>query len=144
VKGPWSRGDLVRLAALVALGGVVCALAWNGASTRSRLADQTAWIGLGVSGFLVAAVAQFVWLVQGRRAVAAHGVEIQASVASLIPDRGAVPFRSAPTAAGFVATGGMRHFHRPDCSIAAGRGWSAEPRGVHEAAGRTPCGICTP
>jgi hypothetical protein len=48
------------------------------------------------------------------------------------------------TGEGLVATGDMRHFHRSDCPIAAGRGWSAEPRRSHEAVGRTPCGICQP
>jgi hypothetical protein len=143
VKAPWSRGDFVRLVGLVVLGGLACALAWNGTSTRIRLADQTAWIGLGVSGFFVAAVAQFVWLVKGRRAVAVHGARIQASVAALIQDRIAAPTPSV-SVAGFVAAEGMQHFHRPHCPVAVGRGWSAEPRGVHEAAGRTPCGICKP
>ena len=143
MKEPWSRGDFVRLAGLVVLGAVVCALAWNGTSTRLRLEDQTAWIGLGVSGFLVAAVAQVVWLVQGRRAVAAHGARTRASVAALIEGRIATP--SLPgSAGGLVATEGMQHFHRPECPIAAGRPWTGEPRRTHEAAGRTPCGICTP
>lgn len=140
---PWSRGDRVRLAVLVALGGAVCGLAWNGAATRSRLEDQTAWIALGVAGFLVAAIAQVVWLRQGRRAVAAYGAQVQASVASLIQDRIAVPAQPG-WAGGLVAAEGMRHFHRPDCPIAAGRPWPPEPRRIHEAAGRTPCGICAP
>jgi hypothetical protein len=143
VKEPWSRGDFVRLVGLVVLGGLACALAWNGTSTRIRLADQTAWIGLGVAGFFVAAVAQFVWVVQGRRAVAAHGARTQASVAALVRDRIDAPMPPvSPTE--LVAAAGMLHFHRSACPIAAGRGWSADPRGVHEAAGRTPCGICKP
>jgi hypothetical protein len=43
-----------------------------------------------------------------------------------------------------VAAEGLRRFHRPDCPIAAGRGWSPLPRRAHEAAGRGPCGICRP
>lgn len=143
MREPWSRRDFVRLAVLVALGAVVCALAWNGTSTRSRLEDQTAWIALGVAGLLVAAAAQFVWVVRGRRAVAGYGAQVQASVASLVQDRIAAP-SSSGSGAGFVAAEGMAHFHRSECPIAAGRPWLPEPRRAHEAAGRTPCGICAP
>ena len=143
MKEPWSRGHFVRLAVLVVLGGVVCALAWNGTATRSRLEDQTAWVALGVAGLLMAAVAQVTWLRSGRRAVAVHSAQTQASVAALIRDRIAAP--STPrSASGFVAAEGMAHFHRRECPIAAGQPWPPEPRRVHEAAGRTPCGICAP
>ena len=143
MKEPWSRGHLVSLAVIVALGGVACALAWNGTSTRSQLDDQTPWIALGVAGFLVAAAAQMVFLLQSRRAVMAHSIEVQASVASLVQVRTAAPSRPG-LATGLVAAEGMARFHRPECPIAAGRPWQPEPRNVHEAAGRTPCGICSP
>jgi hypothetical protein len=143
VNEPWTRGHFVRLTVIVALAGVLCGLAWNGTSTRITLADQTPWIAVGVAGFLVAAAAQLVWLRQGRRAVAAYGAQVQASVATLIHDRVAAPARPG-SAVGLVAAEGMAHFHRPECPIAAGRPWPPEPRRVHEAAGRTPCGICAP
>jgi drug/metabolite transporter (DMT)-like permease len=143
VKEPWSRGQFVRLAVIVGLGVLVCALAWNGTSTRITLEDQTPWIAFGIAGLLLAAVAQLVWLRQGRRAVAVHGAQVQASVASLIQHRVAAPAQPG-SVAGLVAAEGMAHFHRPECPIAAGRPWQPEPRRVHEAAGRTPCGICTP
>ena len=137
----WSRADLVRLAVGIATGGVVVAVAWNGAATRSQLDDQTGFIVLGVAGFLVAVLAQSVWLKRGRRAVATYATTIQASVAAFVEQPSVTPMIGTD---GLVATAGMLHFHRPDCPIAAGRGWSAEPRRSHEAAGRTPCGICTP
>lgn len=143
MKEPWSRGHFVSLAIIVALGGAVCALAWNGTSTRSQLDDQTPWIALGVAGFLVAAGAQVVFLRQGRRTVVTHGVEVQASVMSLVQVRTAAPSEHG-SATGLVAAEGMAHFHRPECPIAAGRPWQPEPQHVHEAAGRTPCGICVP
>jgi len=143
VKEPWSRGHVVSLAVIVALGGVACALAWNGTSTRSQLDDQTPWIAVGVGGFLVAAAAQVVFLRQGRRAVLAHGVEVQASVASLVQVRTAAPSQPG-SATGLVAAEGIAHFHRSECPIAVGRPWQPEPRHVHESAGRTPCGICVP
>lgn len=142
-QAPWSTGDLVRLIVGVAVPAVIIALAWNGTATRSQLDDQTGLVGLGVAGFLVAVLAQSLWLRSGRRAVATHAAAVQTSVASLVNEP-PVPPSVVTTGDGLVATGDMRHFHRPDCPIAAGRGWSAEPRRNHEAAGRTPCGICTP
>ena len=143
MKEPWSRGHFVRLAVIVALGGLVVALAWNATATRGRLEDQTGFVALGVAGFLVAAVAQVIWLLSGRRAVAAHSVQTQASVAALLQDPIAVP--SLPGLSGaLVGAEGMRHYHRPECPIAAGQPWPPELRRTHEAAGRTPCGICQP
>ena len=138
---PWSRGDAVRLIVGVAAGGIVVALAWNGAATRSQLDDQTGFIVLGMAGFLVAVLAQSVWLKRGRRAVAAYAAIVQTTVAALVEQPRAAPVTGG---AGLVATAGMHYFHRPDCPIASGRGWGAEPRRSHEAAGRTPCGICRP
>jgi peptidoglycan/LPS O-acetylase OafA/YrhL len=140
---PWSRADLVRLAIGVVTGGVVVALAWNGAATRSQLDDQTQYIVLGVAGFLVAVVAQSLWLKRGRRAVAVYATAVEATVAALVEEPPVLP-SPVTSSDGLVATGGMRHFHRPDCPIAAGQGWSTEPRRSHETAGRTPCGICRP
>jgi peptidoglycan/LPS O-acetylase OafA/YrhL len=141
---PWSRRDLVRLAVGIATGGVVVALAWNGAATRSQLDDQTAYVALAVAGFLVAVAAQSLWLKRGRRAVAVYAAAVQTSVATMIDEPPATRSVVITTGDGLVATGGMRHFHRSDCPIAADKGWSAEPRRSHEAAGRTPCGICVP
>ena len=141
---PWSRADLVQLAIGVVTGGVVVGLAWNGAATRSQLDDQTQYIVLGVAGFLVAVVAQSLWLKRGRRAVALYAATVQTTVASLVAEESPTGPSLAASSEGLVATGEMRHFHRPDCPIAVGQGWSTEPRRSHEAAGRTPCGICTP
>jgi drug/metabolite transporter (DMT)-like permease len=138
---PWSRGDVVRLTVGVAAGGIVVVLAWNGVATESQLDDQKGLIAIGVAGFLVAVLAQSLWLRQGRKAVAAYAATVRTSVAALVEQPPAV---EAAGGGGLVATGAMAHFHRAECPIALGRGWSAEPRRVHESAGRTPCGICTP
>ena len=144
-RAPWDRGDLVRVIAIVAIGAVVCAVAWTGASGHAELKDQKGWVAVGVAGFLVAVAGQSRWLRQGRRAVAAHAARVMGDVAALTPDSSP---RGTPRAVSpeqhLVATDGMRHFHRPDCPIAAGRGWAPLPRRAHEAAGRTPCGICRP
>ena len=140
-RAPWTTTDLVRLIIPVVAGAVVVALAWNGVSTRARLDDQTGWITVGVAGFALAAAGQMVWIQRGRRAVAIHAARIQDDVAALISHQSR-PQPVTGRAEGLVAAAGMRHFHRSDCPIAVGRGWRPEPRGAHEAAGRTPCGIC--
>jgi hypothetical protein len=138
---PWSRGDVVRLIVGVVAGGIVVALAWNGAATESRLDGQKGFIAIGVAGFLVAVLAQSLWLRQGRKAVAAYAATIRTSIAPLMAQPPPTPVINRE---GLVAAADLRHFHRSDCPIAAGRGWGAEPRRTHEAAGRTPCGICNP
>jgi hypothetical protein len=142
-RAPWSANDLTVLIVIVAAGGILCAIGWNGASTRSRLDDQTGWITLGVAGFAVAVAGQTIWLRRGRRAVAAHAARVRGNVSCVVQDRS----RHATLTARpdeVVATERMRHFHRPNCPIARGRGWAPVPRRTHEAAGRTPCGICAP
>ena len=145
-RAPWDTGDLVRLIAVVAVGGVVCAVAWTGASGHAELRDQTGWVAVGVAGFLVAVAGQGLWLLRGRRALSAHAAAVMVEAAALTP-AGAGSGSARPMAAAaewLVAADGLRHFHRPDCPIAARRHWSPLPRRAHEAAGRTACGICRP
>lgn len=145
---PWATHDLVRLIAFVATGAVGCAVAWTGASAHAALRDQTGWIVLGVAAFGVAVVGQSLWLRQGRRAVAAHATRVLGEAAALAPEgwRAATVQAAAVAAEAelLVAAEGLRRFHRSDCLIAGGRGWSPLPRRTHEAAGRAPCGICRP
>jgi len=151
VNRPWATGDLVRLVAFVATGAIGCAVAWTGASAQAELRDQTGWIALGVAAFGLAVVGQSLWLRQGRRAVAAHAARVLGGSGALVPagaGPGAVSVTGAASAPGsaeqVVSADGLRRFHRPDCPIAAGRGWSPLPRRTQEAAGRTACGICRP
>jgi len=142
-RAPWSTGDLVGVVAVVAAGAAVCAGAWTGASGHADFRDQKGWLALGVAGFLLAVAGQSWWLHRGRRSVAAHAALLMAEAAALAPVASG-PAVPASAAERLVAADGMRRFHRPECPIAAGRGWSPIPRPVHEAAGRTPCGICRP
>ena len=143
-RAPWATPDLVRLIAFVATGAVGCAVAWTGVSAHAELGDQTGWIALGVAAFGVAVVGQSLWLRQGRRAVAAHAARVLGGAAALAPagPRGAPVTASATEQ--LVAAEGLRRFHRSECPIAAGHGWSPLPRRTHEAAGRIACGICKP
>ena len=142
-RAPWSNGDLVRLVAVVAAGAVLCAVAWTGASGHAELKDQTGWVAVGVTGFLLAVAGQGLWLLRGRRAAHAHATLVMAAAAALAPS-GAGPVAVGDRADRLVAADGLRHFHRAGCPIAAGRHWPPVTRAVHEAAGRTACGICQP
>ena len=141
-RAPWSNGDVVRLAAGVMAGAVVCGVAWIGASGHAELSDQTGWVAVGVAGFLLAVAGQAQWLLRGRRAVNTQAARVMTGVAAVTPAGG----RPAPAVAAerLVAAEGLRHFHRPDCPIAAGHGWVPVSRSAHEAARRTACGICRP
>ena len=144
-RAPWNTGDLVAVAAPVAVGGVVVIAAWTGASAKYKLDDQKGWIVLGVVGLLLAVVAQGLWVRRMRKTVARHAAEVLAGTAALTAGP-AVALASVPTAAtvgdGLVAAEGLTHFHRSSCPIARQRNWTPVPRATHEAAGRTPCGIC--
>jgi hypothetical protein len=143
---PWTTPHLVRVIVPVAVGALIVALAWNGVSARAQLNDQKGWITVGVAGFAMAVAGQMVWLKRGRRAVAIHAARLQDDVSALVARQSRpapAPIRADGVRAdGLIAATGMRHFHRSGCPIVAGQAWRSEPRGAHEAAGRTPCGIC--
>jgi len=141
-RAPWVARDLVRLIGFVVVGAVGCAVAWTGASAHAELSDQKGWIALGVTALAVAVAGQWLWLRQGRRAVAAHATRVLGEAAALAPAGSPAAPVMASEADQLVAADGLNRFHRPDCPIAAGRGWSPLPRRAHEAAGRTACGIC--
>jgi hypothetical protein len=52
--------------------------------------------------------------------------------------------RNRSTATAFGTVRGMRHYHRPDCRLLAGKQVQFESPDAHAAAGRLPCGICAP
>jgi hypothetical protein len=141
-RAPWSNGELVRVIAGVAVGAAVFTVAWVGASGHAELDDQKGWLAVGVFGFFLAVAAQGLWIVRGRRAVAGHAARVMGDVAALTPALETT--RPASAVEQLVAADGMRRYHRPDCPIAQGRGWSPLPRPAHESAGRTACGICRP
>jgi hypothetical protein len=142
-RAPWDTGELVRLIAGVAVGAAVFTIAWVGASGHAELKDQTGWLAVGVTGFFLAVAGQGLWIVRGRRALAARAARVMGEVAALAP-ASAGATRPARVVEQLVAADGMRRYHRPECPIASGRGWSPLPRPAHESAGRTPCGICQP
>ena len=89
-RAPWDTGDLVRLIVIVAVGAVLCAMAWTGVSGHAEFDDQKSWVAVGIAGFGVAVAGQSRWLRQGRRAVAAHAARLIGEAAALAPTGPAV------------------------------------------------------
>lgn len=136
---PW-RGDggLVFVAgALVALGAVLCSLAWTLAASRGDFDDQVAYVTLAVGGLVTAFFGQTLWLLRGRRSI---GGRLQLMLGGLVP-AGPPPGAGEPT---LVGGPGLRWYHSAGCALAAGQGWPVRARVDHEAAGRRPCGVCRP
>jgi hypothetical protein len=136
---------LISCAVLALLGGVVLVTSWYVVSGEARWQDQRTGLNTAVLGVLPAYGAGALLLVAGRRAVGLRR-------AALLGDRPAAlaplasPVASAPASDGLFLVGaeGLRRFHRPDCTMANGRGWTAASRPEHQRDGRTPCGVCLP
>jgi hypothetical protein len=140
VTALWPNRARAVWLAMVAAGGLVCALGWRAASAQAAFADQTRWSSLSVAGLLLAFSAHVGWFLAGRRAIGRRQVELLGD-----PD---APTGDGP-AVGREAVGGrvvagadLRRFHRPGCPMTAGRSWPVLD--AASLAGREPCGICRP
>ena len=127
------------------LGGLgVCAiaLAWVGSAETLRVGDQADWAIVGVAGTAGVVLASLLWVVAARRAVEHRLGQVLARLEPNAAAREVAPGTTAP--ATLVATPAMAHYHRAACPLALGKPVSPAPRGVHEVAGRQPCGVCRP
>ena len=140
---PWSPADRLAWAVSVAVGAVLCAISWWGASGEARFDDQVGWATLALTGLLVASAAQVGWLLRGRRAVGDRRSRliVATTAGSIEFEAIAVP---RPTAPLVVCGPAQRRYHRPGCPLAAGRNWPAADRASLEPAGKAPCGVCRP
>jgi hypothetical protein len=137
---PWAPGEGLQWGVFLALGHVLCLVAWWLVSREAGFNHQARWAALGVAGFVVVAYADVSWLLRARWAVMQRRRR-------LLPDS---PPDSVPAAVvGLVGSGvvvgeGLVHFHRPDCPLAAGKGWRLVDREAALAGGRRQCGMCEP
>ena len=132
----WSRRDAGMLGTLLAVGGVLVVASWFFAAGRADAGDQLVFVSLALIGALVGMAAVVGWIVRGRRALSARRGRLLGT---------APPARAdAARAVDLVAGPGGRWFHRSDCLLVDGRGWSASPRREHESAGRLACPGCRP
>lgn len=138
---PWSRADLVRFGALTAVGGALLGLGWFGAADRLELGEQVTYLNVGAGGLLVGAAGGLSWLRSGLRSVRSRkaGVlaELRTGKAASSPEA-----TLATATAAYVASTAMTRYHRPACSLVAGKDVTASTLAAHTAAGRKPCGMC--
>jgi hypothetical protein len=104
--------------------------------------DQVPGINLAIVGAVVANAAGVLLLLAGRRSVAARRVAVLGAVPPAQDQRLSI---TAPASSAHLVGGeGLTHFHRADCTMAAGRNWPEFDRSAHERAGRIACGVCKP
>jgi hypothetical protein len=132
-----------------AFGLVVAALGWYGSSGTGRFDRQAGWANVAIAGTVILAVANTVWLMAGRRAVAGRYRTIMNSVASprlagVTEHLRTVSPESAAGEGALVATPSMRWYHRPGCLCATGKTVVPATRAAHEEGGRAPCWVCHP
>lgn len=137
----------MRWVGMSAVGFVLYAVAWYLASEQAGSAAQMGPVNLGVAGLAVFGAANTMWLMRGHRAVR---IRARAIVSSSFGDPRveeqsgtADPLLNGAPDDVVVAGAGL-HYHRIDCPMAQGRGWSERTRVEVVAGGKHPCGICRP
>lgn len=132
----WSKRDEAVLGAVLALGAILVAAGWFFAAGRADAGDQLVFVSLALIGALVALAATIGWVVRGRRLISIRRALLLGTPPPPKAETArAVELVSAPTG---------KWFHRADCLLAHGRGWSPAPRSAHESAGRLSCPGCKP
>ena len=138
----WGASQVVGLT-LVLIG-------WVQASGDLRPKGQIGPLNLGIAGATVAVAASLRLLARGRRAVTARQVAV---LAPLLPstrrERGGARStcgRRPPPRPGdaLVSSPTMTRYHRTGCLLVAAKPVAPAPLAEHQAAGRQPCGVCTP
>lgn len=138
---PWRVEDLLRWYAATGLALVGLAVAWWGVSGTVSGTRAITWIDVAVLAVVAGGLGNARWLLQGRRALAARRRAELPTAEQLRALR-----RPAPACDDDVRVavpGTLRH-HRPTCAAVAGKPVETLPPAEHEAAGRSPCGLCAP
>lgn len=137
---PWPLYHLLSWFGRLAVGVVTMLVAWWGVSGTTQLSRLILWVNIAVVGLTVTGLANLVWLLEGRRAVATRRRAVlrglDESWLDIVRPAGA----SAPETA--VASSVMTRYHLPDCAAVRGKQVEPLPLAAHASAGRTPCGIC--
>lgn len=138
---PWGGRELIQFVALSVASLVLLAAGWFGAGGEALLEDQVPFLNLAVAGLLVGAAGGALWVIAGLRAVRSRKAAVKVLLAARAgrPGAGAAPAGSEVLVAGAA----MTRFHRPDCSLVAGKELAAATRADHERAGRRACGMCS-
>jgi hypothetical protein len=140
---------------LAVLGLIAIVIGWYGAANTGFEFEQTPYlISGGILGLALCFLGGFVYfaywvtrLIRESRTQADRAADVLDQIAALLEAGALSGGRSRrPAIAGagaeFVATRGGAFFHRPDCTVVAGR------KGLKHVTARTaglePCGICDP
>jgi hypothetical protein len=126
--------------ALTALTGLVLIISWYDVSGKTIFDDQKPGIDIAIAALVVSCALDALFVLAGRRAVGLRRAQLLASIPVPRKRTGAV----APALAGLVAGDGLTRYHRTSCQFVEGRGWPTTSLAEHQAAGRTPCGVCAP
>jgi hypothetical protein len=148
---PWPVGELVRLYALNAGALVALIFAWWYAAGTVRGGHQIGAVAVGIGAVIVSGCANTLWLLVGRRSVAARRVALRSSLEDLAvtlqATGDAVDVRrdaNTSTAAAYVTVDRGTRYHRANCELVVGKtttAWSPADAGADW---RTPCGVCNP
>jgi hypothetical protein len=139
----WSPRAVLRWGTAVGVGTVGLVGSWYAVSGRATWAEQVAPMNVGLVAVLVVFAAGASLLMDGRRTIGVRRIALLGEPAPL-PSWAAQAAAPTHGLTGFVAGPGLRHYHRADCTLAAGKPFSSASREVHEAAGHTRCGVCQP
>jgi hypothetical protein len=144
---PWPVAELVRLYALNAVAIVALIGAWWGASGTVRNSAQVLAIAVGVGAVIVSGSANAIWLLVGRRAVAARRVAVRSGledVVTALNTREPVVAETTSLKPAYVTLESATRYHRRTCDLVIGKRtipWSPQQP---DTGWRTPCGVCQP
>jgi hypothetical protein len=148
------------LAAVVTAGnavGAACILGnwWRAAGSSDLRADLSS-AGLAIAGVVVAGLANALWLLAARGAIARRRRRLSTRVADWAAPLAAPALRVAGSAASpaeagppslasdLIAVDGATLYHRPDCPLVVRKRTAVAQATAHEANGLRPCGVCEP
>jgi hypothetical protein len=151
---PWAGVQVVGVATANTLAIAVTLGAWLAASGTGKATEQIAFSSLALVGAVIALASNAWFLARGRQMV-------RVAQGAVMGERRFVPFRSGavlpvpngssdrrsqPLLAGghYLTVAGTSRYHRPSCSLVAGKDCDTAPRSVHERAGRQACEVCVP
>ena len=150
------RAQLIGGAVLIVIGLIAILIGWYGAANTGLAFEQTPYlISGGLLGVALCFVGGFVYfaywvtrLLRESRTQSERATEILDQIAAALEGatigNGSRSRRREIAGAGaeFVATKGGTFFHRPDCSVVAGRGNLRKV--TSKTASLEPCRICDP
>jgi hypothetical protein len=131
----WEPGDRVVTAILIALGVVLVAIAWIGASDTTDWDTQLRWTALSMVGVVVVCVGVGVYLFRGFSQVRAEALVVRRQLADRFSRN--TPSAGDDISSDRVTVAGMAHHHAPGCLLVAGKATVAA-----DEAALAPCGVC--